>query len=184
MRESSFEIAARLRSEAEALEELFLDGENSNSYQSRVQEESRLEDLLSLAQDRLAAIRLEALQESMDDVDAIVRGLRDDEMARKVEGRPLALIQSFIKMAETERVRVHHIIDAAIRAEEDSRRYRDRGRGYSSGERHYSQERTVRREAPRSREGAPAAPQRAPQAQQAPRKAPVRETVEELSDLE
>mgnify|MGYP007071087493 CR=1 FL=1 len=176
MRESSFEIAARLRSEAEALEELLIDGENANSYQPRVEEESRLEDLLNLAQDRLAAIRLEALQESLDDVEAIVRGLRDDELARKDEGRPLNLIQSFIKMAEAERVRIHHIIDAAIRAEEDSRRYRERSRGFSSGERYYSQERTARREPQRSREAQPKGP--------APQRRPVRETVEELSEHE
>lgn len=41
MRESSFELASRLRAEAEALEELFLEAENNNSYHARVEEESR-----------------------------------------------------------------------------------------------------------------------------------------------
>ena len=181
MRESSFEIAARLRSEAEALEELFLGGEGGQTYQARVEEETRLEDLLNLAQDRLAAIRLEALQEALDDVEAIVRGLREDENNRKDDGRPLTLIQSFIKIAETERVRLHHIIDAAVRAEEDSRRLRDRSRGgWSSGERYYGQERAGNRKDSPQREAA----RRDREQQARTRKAPVREVVDELSDLD
>lgn len=171
MRESSFELAARLRSEAEALEELFLDGEHTPSYQSRLEEESRLEDLLSLAQDRLATLRLEALQEGVEDVEIILRGLREDETRRTEEGRPLQLVQSFIKLAEAERVRLHHIIDAAVRAEEDSRRMRERSRQYAAKERPYSQERPpVRRE---SREPAKQQPTRA-------RKVPVREVMSDL----
>ena len=182
MRESSFEIAARLRSEAEALEELFLGGEGGQTYQARVEEETRLEDLLNLAQDRLAAIRLEALQEALDDVEAIVRGLREDENHRKEDGRPLTLIQSFIKIAEAERVRLHHIIDAAVRAEEDSRRLRERSRGgWSSGERYYSQERAGRKDV--SQRDATRR-DREQQVRAQARKAPIREVVEELSDLD
>ena len=54
MRESSFELAARLRSEAEALEELLIDSKDSHTFRSRQEEETKLEDLLNLAQDRLA----------------------------------------------------------------------------------------------------------------------------------
>ena len=126
MRESSFELASRLRSEAEALEELFLEGEKSHTFQSRQEEEDRLEDLLGLAQDRLASLRLEALQENMEDVESILRGLQEDQQKRVEEGRPVSLIQSFISIAESERVRLHHIITAAVRAEEESRRLRGR----------------------------------------------------------
>lgn len=175
MRESSFELAARLRSEAEALEELFLEGESTPSYQSRLEEESRLEDLLSLAQDRLATLRLEALQEGVEDVELILRGLREDENRRTEEGRPLQLIQSFIKLAEAERVRLHHIIDAAVRAEEDSRRTRERSRMYAAKEpRGYSQERGPARRDPSSREAA-----KQQQANRA-RKVPVREVMSDL----
>jgi hypothetical protein len=184
MRESSFDIAARLRSEAEALEELFLGGEGGQSYQARVEEETRLEDLLNLAQDRLAAIRLEALQEALDDVEAIVRGLREDETNRKDDGRPLTLIQSFIKIAEAERVRLHHIIDAAVRAEEDSRRLRDRSRGFSSGERYYSQERGGNRREATQREATRRDRDVQAQAQARARKTPVREVVDELTDID
>jgi hypothetical protein len=180
MRESSFELASRLRAEAEALEELFLEAENNNSYHARVEEESRLEELLGLAQDRLATLRLEALQEALEDVEAIVRGLRDDETRRTEEGRPLGLIQNFIRLAESERVRLHHIIDAAVRAEDESRRSRERGRGWNSAERYYSGERPPRRdqvsrEIPRRERDT--APQR-------PRKVQVREVVNEFSDLD
>ncbi len=126
MKESSFELASRLRSEAEALEELFLDGEKAHTFQSRQEEEDRLEDLLGLAQDRLAALRLEALQEQMEDVEAVLTDLREDENKRQEEGRSVSLIQSFISIAESERVRLHHIISAAVRAEEESRRLRQR----------------------------------------------------------
>lgn len=126
MKESSFELASRLRSEAEALEELFLDGEKAHTFQSRQEEEDRLEDLLGLAQDRLAALRLEALQEQMEDVEAVLTDLRVDEGKRQEEGRSVSLIQSFISIAESERVRLHHIISAAVRAEEESRRLRQR----------------------------------------------------------
>jgi hypothetical protein len=126
MRESSFELASRLRSEAEALEELFLDNNEPHTFRSRQEEESRLGDLLNLAQDRLASLRLEALQESMEDVDEILRKLRDDEAERNENGRPVSLIQSFISIAEAEKVRLHHIITAAVRAEEESRRLRAR----------------------------------------------------------
>lgn len=126
MRESSFELASRLRSEAEALEELFLDNNEPHTFRSRQEEESRLGDLLTLAQDRLASLRLEALQESMEDVDEILRKLRDDETERSESGRPVSLIQSFISIAEAEKVRLHHIITAAVRAEEESRRLRSR----------------------------------------------------------
>ncbi len=126
MSESSFELAARLRSEAEALEELFLDNNEPHSFRSRQQEETRLEDLLNLAQDRLASLRLEALQESMEDVEDILKKLRGDESERSQNGRPVSLIQSFISIAESEKVRLHHIITAAVRAEEESRRLRTR----------------------------------------------------------
>lgn len=126
MRESSFELASRLRAQAEALEELFLEGEKAHSFQSRLDEEDRLEDLLSLAQDRLASLRLEALQEALEDVDAILRGLREDESRRSEEGRSVALVQSFISIAEAERARLHAIINAAVRAEEESRKARQR----------------------------------------------------------
>jgi hypothetical protein len=194
MRESSFELASKLRSQAEALEELFLEGESQPSFQSRMEEEGRLEDLLNLAQDRLATLRLEALQEALEDVESVVRGLREDEAGRKAEGRPLQLIQGFIRIAEAERVRLHHIIDAAVRAEEDSRQLR---RAAPSAEAYYSQERgPVRREGPP--EGLRAEPKRpsgaGPQggmesrraereAQSRPRK-PVREMLSELSDLD
>ena len=181
MRESSFELAARLRAEAEALEELFLEAENSNSFHARVEEESRLEELLGLAQDRLASLRLEALQEALEDVEAIVRGLREDESRRSEEGRPLALIQNFIRLAESERVRLHHIIDAAVRAEDESRRMRERGRGRSSSERFYSGERPFRRAESVSRE---VPPRRDREVQSRPRKVQVREVVNEFSDLD
>ena len=128
MRESSFELASRLRSEAEALEELFLDNNEPHTFRSRQEEETRLGDLLNLAQDRLASLRLEALQESMEDVEEILRKLRDDETDRNETGRPVSLIQSFISIAEAEKVRLHHIITAAVRAEEESRRLRARAR--------------------------------------------------------
>ena len=179
MRESSFELASRLRAEAEALEELFLEAENSNSYHARVEEESRLEELLGLAQDRLASLRLEALQEALEDVEAIVRGLREDEEQRTEEGRPLGLIQNFIRLAESERVRLHHIIDAAVRAEDDSRRSRERGRGWSSAERYYSGEKVMRRPESLSRE---VPPRRTVEGR--PRKVQVREVVNEFSDLD
>lgn len=141
MRESSFELASRLRSEAEALEELFLDNKEPHTFRSRQEEESRLGDLLTLAQDRLASLRLEALQESMADVDEILRKLQEDEEERTENGRPVSLIQSFISIAEAEKVRLHHIITAAVRAEEESRRLRSRGpRPGSSAQR---SERTV-----------------------------------------
>lgn len=126
MKESSFELASRLRSEAEALEELFLNSNEPHTYRSRQLEENRLEDLLNLAQDRLASLRLEALQESMDDVEEILSKLRKDESQRQKSGKPVSLIQSFIAIAESEKVRLHHIITAAVRAEEDSRRLRHR----------------------------------------------------------
>ncbi len=126
MRESSFELASRLRSEAEALEELFLDNKEPHTFRSRQEEETRLGDLLALAQDRLASLRLEALQESMEDVEEILRKLREDETERTESGRPISLIQSFISIAESEKVRLHHIITAAVRAEEESRRLRSR----------------------------------------------------------
>ena len=132
MRESSFELAARLRSEAEALEELLIDSKDSHTFRSRQEEEHKLEDLLNLAQDRLASLRLEALQESMDDVDQILSKLREDEDERQAGGRPVSLIQSFISIAESEKVRLHHIITAAVRAEEESRRIRARKRGVPS----------------------------------------------------
>lgn len=124
MRESSFELASRLRMEAEALEELFLENNEPHTFRSRQEEESRLGDLLTLAQDRLASLRLEALQESMEDVDDILHKLREDEAERAETGRPVSLIQSFISIAEAEKVRLHHIITAAVRAEEESRRLR------------------------------------------------------------
>ena len=179
MRESSFELASRLRAEAEALEELFLEAENNNSYHARVEEESRLEELLGLAQDRLATLRLEALQEALEDVEAIVRGLREDETRRGEEGRPLGLIQNFIRLAESERVRLHHIIDAAVRAEDESRRSRERGKGWGSAERYYSGERPPRRQEV-SRE---VSPRREAAAAPRPRKV-VREVVNEFSDLD
>lgn len=128
MRESSFELASRLRSEAEALEELFLDNNEPHTFRSRQEEETRLGDLLNLAQDRLASLRLEALQESMEDVEEILRKLKDDEAERTESGRPVSLVQSFISIAEAEKVRLHHIITAAVRAEEESRRLRSRSR--------------------------------------------------------
>ena len=137
MRESSFELAARLRSEAEALEELLIDSKDSHTFRSRQEEETKLEDLLNLAQDRLASLRLEALQESMEDVEQILNKLREDEESN---GRPVSLIQSFISIAESEKVRLHHIITAAVRAEEESRRLRARKRG-AAGQRRA--ERTV-----------------------------------------
>lgn len=126
MRESSFELASRLRLEAEALEELFLENKDPQTFRSRQEEESRLGGLLNLAQDRLASLRLEALQESMEDVDDILQKLRLDEEERSKSGRPTSLIQSFISIAESEKVRLHHIITAAVRAEEESRRLRAR----------------------------------------------------------
>lgn len=177
MRESSFELASRLRAEAEALEELFLEAENSNSYHARVEEETRLEELLGLAQDRLASLRLEALQEALEDVEAIVRGLREDEVRRTEEGRPLGLIQNFIRLAEAERIRLHHIIDAAVRAEDESRRSRERSRGWGSAERYYSGERPVRRADSISREVPPRREAR-------PRKPQVREVISEFSDVD
>ena len=129
MRESSFELAARLRSEAEALEELLIDADEAHTFRSRQEEETKLADLLNLAQDRLASLRLEALQESMEDVDEILSKLRKDEEERESSGRPVSLIQSFISIAESEKVRLHHIITAAVRAEEESRRLRSRKRG-------------------------------------------------------
>ena len=126
MRESSFELAARLRSEAEALEELLIDANEEHTFRSRQEEETKLEDLLNLAQDRLASLRLEALQESMEDVEEILAKLREDEELRQSEGRPVSLIQSFVSIAEAEKVRLHHIITAAVRAEEESRRLRSR----------------------------------------------------------
>ncbi len=140
MRESSFELAARLRSEAEALEELLIDSKDSHTFRSRQEEETKLEDLLNLAQDRLASLRLEALQESMEDVEQILNKLREDEDDRQSNGRPVSLIQSFISIAESEKVRLHHIITAAVRAEEESRRLRARKRG-AAGQRRA--ERTV-----------------------------------------
>jgi uncharacterized protein YaaR (DUF327 family) len=128
MRESSFELAARLRSEAEALEELLIDSKDSHTFRSRQEEETKLEDLLNLAQDRLASLRLEALQESMNDVEEILSKLRDDEETRQSGGRPVSLIQSFISIAESEKVRLHHIITAAVRAESESRKLRSRKR--------------------------------------------------------
>lgn len=128
MRESSFELASRLRSEAEALEELFLDANEPQTFRSRQEEETKLEDLLNLAQDRLASLRLEALQENMEDVEDILRKLKEDETQREGSGRPVSLIQSFISIAESEKVRLHHIITAAVRAEEESRRLRSRSR--------------------------------------------------------
>jgi hypothetical protein len=186
MRESSFELASKLRSQAEALEELFLEGENQPNFQSRVEEEGRLEDLLNLAQDRLATLRLEALQEALEDVESVVRGLREDEAGRKSEGRPVQLIQGFIRIAEAERVRLHHIIDAAVRAEEDSRHMRRASVSNLSAEGYYSQERPpVRREPQRDprREREPSATQSPGQAPQRQRK-PVREMISELSDLD
>lgn len=129
MRESSFELAARLRTEAEALEELLIDANDTHTFRSRQEEETKLEDLLNLAQDRLASLRLEALQESMEDVEEILAKLREDEEQRTANGRPVSLIQSFISIAEAEKVRLHHIITAAVRAEEESRRLRSRKRG-------------------------------------------------------
>lgn len=128
MRESSFELAAKLRNEASALEELLLDANDSHTFRSRQEEENKLEDLLNLAQDRLASLRLEALQESMEDVEEILAKLREDEEERQSGGRPVSLIQSFISIAESEKVRLHHIITAAVRAEEESRRLRSRKR--------------------------------------------------------
>lgn len=128
MRESSFELAARLRSEAEALEELLIDANDAHTFRSRQEEETKLEDLLNLAQDRLASLRLEALQESMEDVEEILARLREDEEDRQAGGRPTSLIQSFISIAESEKVRLHHIITAAVRAEEESRRIRSKKR--------------------------------------------------------
>lgn len=148
MRESSFELASRLRSEAEALEELFLDNSEPHSFRSRQEEESRLGDLLNLAQDRLASLRLEALQESMEDVDEILRKLREDEAERNATGRPVSLIQSFVSIAEAEKVRLHHIITAAVRAEEESRRLRTRGRTVSASPPPARSERTVEGQPP------------------------------------
>ena len=128
MRESSFELATKLRNEASALEELLLDANDSHTFRSRQEEENKLEDLLNLAQDRLASLRLEALQESMEDVEEILAKLREDEEERQSGGRPVSLIQSFISIAESEKVRLHHIITAAVRAEEESRRLRSRKR--------------------------------------------------------
>ena len=186
MRESSFELASKLRSQAEALEELFLEGDSQPSFQSRVEEEGRLEDLLNLAQDRLATLRLEALQEALEDVESVVRGLREDEAGRKAEGRPVQLIQGFIRIAEAERVRLHHIIDAAVRAEEDSRHMRRASLSSLSAEGggYYSQERpAVRREAPREPRREPGSPPSTSQGQPRQRK-PVREMMSELSDLD
>ncbi|MBI3926237.1 MAG: hypothetical protein HY319_11905 [Armatimonadetes bacterium] len=124
MRESTFELASRLRAEAEALEELFLEGEQGHSYQARLEEEGRLEELLSLAQDRLANIRLQALQDNLEDVEAMLGDLKADEDRRKKEGRQVALVESFIQIAEAERRRLHQIISAAVRAEEETRKVR------------------------------------------------------------
>ena len=146
MRESSFELAARLRSEAEALEELLIDAKDSHTFRSRQQEETKLEDLLNLAQDRLASLRLEALQESMDDVEDILAKLREDEEERQSGGRPVSLIQSFISIAESEKVRLHHIITAAVRAEAESRKLRTRKR--PSGPPQRRPERTVEAQPP------------------------------------
>ena len=140
MRESSFELAARLRSEAESLEELLIDANETHTFRSRQEEETKLEDLLNLAQDRLASLRLEALQESVEDVEEILSKLRDDEELRQSEGRPTSLIQSFLSIAEAEKVRLHHIITAAVRAEEESRRLRSRKRSANAKRR---PERTV-----------------------------------------
>jgi len=106
-----------------------IDASETHTFRSRQQEETKLEDLLNLAQDRLASLRLEALQESMEDVEEILAGLRKDEAEREASGRPVSLIQSFLSIAESEKVRLHHIITAAVRAEEESRRLRSRKRG-------------------------------------------------------
>lgn len=147
MRESSFELAARLRSEAEALEELLIDANDSHTFRSRQEEETKLEDLLNLAQDRLASLRLEALQEGMEDVEEILAKLREDEEERQSSGRPVSLVQSFISIAEAEKVRLHHIITAAVRAEEESRRLRQKKRVQAG---------MPRRRAERTVEGQPA----------------------------
>jgi hypothetical protein len=157
MRESSFELAARLRSEAEALEELLIDADEAHTFRSRQEEETKLADLLNLAQDRLASLRLEALQESMEDVEEVLSKLRKDEEERENNGRPVSLIQSFISIAESEKVRLHHIITAAVRAEEESRRLRTRKRGTQQ-----------KRRAERTVEGQPAVRKRKKRPEAAP----------------
>ncbi|MEW6280307.1 MAG: hypothetical protein AB1758_16885 [Candidatus Eremiobacterota bacterium] len=121
MNETILELAARLRKEAEQLEVMFLDEEQGPSYQARLEEEGRLEELLNLAQDRLSELRLEALQDALEDVEGTLRNLREDSDRRKEEGRPDTLVRRFIDIAEIERNRIHRIIDAASRAEEISR---------------------------------------------------------------
>jgi len=163
MRESSFELAAKLRSEAEALEELLIDANEAHTFRSRQEEESKLADLLNLAQDRLASLRLEALQESMADVEEILSNLREDEEERQNSGRPVSLIQSFISIAESEKVRLHHIITAAVRAEEESRRLRNRKQQKRSPQKRRRAERTV--------EGQPAVRKKKRQPEPAPAEA-------------
>ncbi len=121
MNETILELAARLRKEAEALEVMFLDEDQAPSYQARLDEEGRLEELLNLAQDRLSELRLEALQDALEDVENTLRNLREDGDRRREEGRPDTLVRRFIELAEIERNRIHRIIDAASRAEEVSR---------------------------------------------------------------
>lgn len=121
MNETILELAARLRKEAEALEVMFLDEDQAPSYQARLDEEGRLEELLNLAQDRLSELRLEALQDALEDVENTLRNLREDGERRREEGRPDTLVKRFIELAEVERNRIHRIIDAAARAEEVSR---------------------------------------------------------------
>lgn len=121
MNETILELASRLRKEAEALEVMFLDEDQTPSYQTRLDEEGRLEELLNLAQDRLSELRLEALQDALEDVENTLRNLREDGERRKEEGRPDTLVKRFIELAEVERNRIHRIIDAASRAEEVSR---------------------------------------------------------------
>ena len=121
MNETILELAARLRKEAEALEVMFLDEDQTPSYQTRLDEEGRLEELLNLAQDRLSELRLEALQDALEDVENTLRNLREDGERRREEGRPDTLVRRFIELAEVERNRIHRIIDAASRAEEVSR---------------------------------------------------------------
>ena len=160
MRESSFELAARLRNEAESPEELLIETNDAHTFRSRQEEETKLEDLLNLAQDRLASLRLEALQESMEDVEQILAQLREDEEERQSSGRPVSLIQSFISIAESEKVRLHHIITAAVRAEEESRRLRSRKRGAQQ-----------KRRAERTIEGQPPVRRRKKKAEKAPAEA-------------
>lgn len=122
MEESLTDLANLLRKQAEAIEGRAQGKHDAVWSSERRNEEERLQDVLSLAQERLALIKIEELQSSLADVDQQVQELTQALEGRKQDGRPTYLTLKFLELAEAERKKLHAKVDEAFLGFEEGKK--------------------------------------------------------------